>query len=62
MEALYPVNDVRNTAIYARYQDLANREPDVTFGGRLAAYKYYDMAPVMAKALRDFDELMIHIQ
>lgn len=62
MEALYPVNDVRNTAIFARYHDLANREPGVTFGGRLAEYKYYDMAPVMDKALKDFDNLMIHLQ
>lgn len=62
MEALYPVNDVRNTAIYARYHDLANREPGVTFGGRLAEYRYYDMAPVMAKALHDFEDLMTRLQ
>ncbi|MCM1033235.1 MAG: UDP-galactopyranose mutase [Odoribacter sp.] len=62
MEALYPVNDVRNTAIYARYHDLANREPGVTFGGRLAEYRYYDMAPVMQKALKDYENLMIHLQ
>lgn len=62
MEALYPVNDVRNTAIFARYHDLASREPNVTFGGRLAEYQYYDMAPVMAKAMDDYRNLLIHLQ
>lgn len=62
MEALYPVNDVRNTAIYARYHDLANREPNVTFGGRLAEYRYYDMAPIIAKANKDYAEILNHLQ
>lgn len=62
MEALYPVNDIRNMAIYARYHDLANRQPDVTFGGRLAEYHYYDMAPVIAKALADYDNVISHLQ
>ena len=62
MEALYPVNDVRNTAIYARYHDLANREPDVTFGGRLAEYTYYDMAPLIKKVLTDYDKVLSMMQ
>ena len=62
MEALYPVNDIRNMAIYARYHDLANRELNVTFGGRLAEYHYYDMAPIIAKALKDYDNVLDHLQ
>ena len=62
MEALYPVNDIRNMAIYARYHDLANRELNVTFGGRLAEYHYYDMAPIIAKALKDYDIVLDHLQ
>lgn len=50
-EPFYPVNDERNAALYARYKELADAEPDVVFGGRLAEYRYYDMAPVIRKAL-----------
>lgn len=50
-EPFYPVNDARNAALYARYKELADAEPDVIFGGRLAEYRYYDMAPVIRKAL-----------
>ena len=52
MEPFYPVNDVRNTALYEQYHALAAQEPNVVFGGRLAEYKYYDMAPVIEKALK----------
>ena len=51
MEPFYPVNDERNTAICEQYRALACRESDVIFGGRLAEYKYYDMAPVIEKVL-----------
>lgn len=51
MEPYYPVNDARNTELYARYKALADAEPNVIFGGRLAEYKYYDMAPTVQKAL-----------
>ena len=51
MEPYYPVNDDRNTALYARYKELADKEPNVIFGGRLAEYKYYDMAPIVEKVL-----------
>ncbi len=50
MEPYYPVNDDRNTALYARYKALADKEKNVIFGGRLAEYKYYDMAPVIEQA------------
>ena len=52
MEPFYPVNDARNTALYEKYRALAAHEPNVIFGGRLAEYKYYDMAPVIEKALK----------
>lgn len=54
MEPFYPVNDEKNQALYERYRALADQEPDVLFGGRLAEYKYYDMAPLIANARRLF--------
>ena len=51
MEPYYPVNDDRNNAIANAYRELARKEQDVIFGGRLAEYKYYDMAPVIEKVL-----------
>ena len=50
-EAYYPVNDDRNQALCQRYQELAARESNVIFGGRLAEYKYYDMDDVIKSAL-----------
>lgn len=47
MEPYYPVNDVRNNNLAEEYRSLASKETDVIFGGRLAEYKYYDMAPVI---------------
>lgn len=54
MEPYYPVNDERNTALYNRYKALAEAEPNVIFGGRLAEYKYYDMAPVIEQVFKHF--------
>lgn len=51
MEPYYPVNDERNNALYIRYKELADKETNVIFGGRLAEYKYYDMAPIIYKVL-----------
>ena len=50
MEPFYTVNDERNNRLYAQYKELADQEERVLFGGRLAEYKYYDMAPVMERA------------
>ena len=47
----YPVNDEKNSALYQKYQALADREDRVIFGGRLAQYRYYDMDAVIAAAL-----------
>ena len=52
MEPYYPINDDRNTAVYTQYRDLAATLPNVTFGGRLAEYRYYDMAPTIERALQ----------
>ena len=46
-EPFYPVNDEKNNALYQRYKALADSEDGVHFGGRLAEYKYYDMAPLI---------------
>lgn len=51
MEPYYPVNDDRNNALADQYRKLAEKEKNVIFGGRLAEYKYYDMAPVIEKVL-----------
>lgn len=51
MEPYYPVNDEKNSTLYARYKELADKEENVIFGGRLAEYKYYDMAPIIEKVL-----------
>lgn len=51
MEPYYPVNDERNNRLAEKYRAMAAAEPDVTFGGRLAEYRYYDMAPIVDKAL-----------
>ena len=53
MEPYYPINDDKNHATYEKYQVLAQQEKNVIFGGRLAEYKYYDMAPIVEKVLKD---------
>lgn len=52
MEPYYPVNDERNNMLYRKYKELVDAESDVIFGGRLAEYKYYDMAPIIDAAFR----------
>lgn len=52
MEQFYPVNDARNNQLAASYRALAAKEEGVLFGGRLAQYRYYDMAPVIEEALK----------
>ena len=51
MEPYYPVNDERNNALAEKYRKLAAAEKNVIFGGRLAQYRYYDMAPVIEQVL-----------
>jgi UDP-galactopyranose mutase len=59
MEPFYPVNDARNQELYGKYKDLADAEKNVLFGGRLAEYKYYDMAPIVDNAFEMFEKVAI---
>ncbi len=54
LEPYYPINDEKNNALYQKYEALAQQESNVIFGGRLAEYKYYDMAPIVEKVLGMF--------
>ena len=56
MEPYYTVNNERNNALADQYRSLAAQEKNVIFGGRLAEYKYYDMAPIVEKVL-DFKNI-----
>ena len=49
MEPYYPVNDTLNNDLADKYRALAAHEKDIIFGGRLAEYKYYDMAPIVKR-------------
>ena len=51
MEAYYPINDARNSELYAKYKELADAEEDVIFGGRLGTYSYYDMDKIINSAM-----------
>lgn len=51
MEPYYPVNDSKNNTLYQQYKELAEKEENVIFGGRLAEYKYYDMAPIIEQVM-----------
>ncbi len=55
MEPYYPVNDTTNNALAEKYRALAAEEKSVIFGGRLAEYKYYDMAPIIEKVMKMFE-------
>ena len=50
-EPYYPINNERNNNMYAKYKELADKESNIIFGGRLAQYKYYDMHHVIEQAL-----------
>lgn len=49
-EAYYPINDDKNNALYIAYTKLKELYPNIIFGGRLGAYKYYDMDKIIASA------------
>jgi len=55
-EPYYPVNDEKNETLYKKYKELADKEQDVIFGGRLGQYKYYDMDKVIEAALKMAEE------
>lgn len=50
-EPYYPINDEKNNSTYLKYKELADKEKNIIFGGRLAEYKYYDMHNVIEQAL-----------
>ncbi|MCK9154826.1 MAG: UDP-galactopyranose mutase [Paludibacteraceae bacterium] len=51
MEAYYPINDACNNDLADKYRSLSSQHSNVIFGGRLAEYKYYDMAPIIEKVM-----------
>ena len=51
-EPYYPMNDEKNNMLYSKYKELASKEKNVIFGGRLGMYKYFDMHNVVAEALQ----------
>ena len=57
MEPYYPINDAKNNVLAEQYRQLALQEKDVIFGGRLAEYKYYDMAPIVEKVMAFFAKM-----
>lgn len=57
MESFYPVNDTKNQKTYDKYSQLAEKENNIIFGGRLAEYKYYDMAPIIRQVLNLFSNV-----
>lgn len=57
MEPYYPINDERNNTLYDEYRKMAESLDKVSFGGRLAEYKYYDMAPTIESAIKLFNKL-----
>ena len=58
-EPYYPINDDKNNELYSKYKEIADKEENIIFGGRLAQYKYYDMHHVIEQALncakKEFD-------
>ena len=56
MEPFYTVNNEQNNELYQKYRDLADQEARIIFGGRLAEYKYYDMAPVIERAIELYNQ------
>lgn len=57
-EPYYPVNDEKNSELYRKYRELADKEANVVFGGRLGEYKYYDMDKVIRAALDKSEEII----
>ena len=59
-EPYYPVNDEKNGALYKQYKEVADKEKNVIFGGRLGEYKYYDMDQVIDAALERCQKELAH--
>jgi len=59
MEPYYPINDEENNKLYEKYKKLSEEKTQYLFGGRLAEYKYYDMAPIVEKVIERYKELTL---
>jgi len=59
-EGYYPVNDEKNNNLYQKYKELAEKEKNVYFGGRLGLYKYYDMDDTIEAALNFIEEIKLY--
>ncbi len=57
MEKYYTVNDDKNDKLADKYRELARKEENIIFGGRLAEYKYYDMDDVIKRAMESFQKV-----
>ena len=55
-EPYYPVNNDKNNELFERYKELASKEKNIIFGGRLGNYKYYDMHQVIEAALESVEK------
>lgn len=51
LEPFYPINDTENTQVLSFYQKEIEKLTNVSFLGRLAEYKYYDMHQIVERAL-----------
>ena len=54
-EGYYPVNDEKNSELYKKYKELADKEKNVIFGGRLGQYKYFDMKDIIEDVFKQFN-------
>ena len=57
IEPYYPVPTLDSRALYGRYRELATKEENVSFVGRLARYQYFNMDQVTAMALKEFEKI-----
>ncbi len=57
-EPYYPINDDKNSKLYEKYKELADKDNKVIFGGRLGKYKYYDMDKVIEEAMNLVEEVL----
>ena len=60
-EAYYPIPSAEAQALYKRYEERAAQEKDVSFVGRLATYRYYNMDQVVGMALAEFEKLRARV-
>ena len=56
-EPYYPIPAPDSLALYGRYRERADAEKNISFVGRLATYRYYNMDQVVGMALAEFEKL-----